>query len=104
MKLRLEFTDRRGSHFPWALRLCKKFATFKQTVEDGMNVYSVEFDAKKDAAAIEALAGYLGYWKQAAWYCDGQLTSLQTIVRTFYNGQNQKWRLKHDPLSFIRNL
>jgi hypothetical protein len=104
MIIRLEFTDRKGSNFAWALRLCRKFPTFTHTVEEEMNIYSVELDAKKDVPSIEALAIYFGYWKQAAWYCDGQLTNLQTIVRYFYNDQNRKWKMKHDPASFIRGL
>lgn len=94
MKIRLEFTDRRGSNFPWALRLCKKMPTFQEGVEDGMKVYSVEFDGVTEWRTIEALASYFGHWKRAAWYIDGQLIRLDAILLHVYQAERTRRHLK----------
>jgi hypothetical protein len=105
MKIRLEFTERKGSNFPWALRLCKKMPTFKETIEDGMKVYSVEFDAVRDYRSIEALATYFGYWKQASWFADGKLMNLGVILRQIYKTDRSRRRLRTgDAEDFIKEL
>jgi hypothetical protein len=103
--IRLEFTDRKGSNFPWALRLCKKLPSFKETIEDGMKIYSVEFDPVKDYYSIEAMANYFGYWKQAAWFVDGKLMNPGVVLRQIYKTDRSRQRLRTgDADDFISQL
>ena len=61
MTIRIEFGPSRSpSLIFWAVRLCKKLPGYKQTVEEGITVHSVDLD---DIDTFEHIQRCIGGWK-----------------------------------------
>ena len=72
MKIRLEFGESKSKIFPWVLRLCRAFPSFRAFRHDEMMIYSVTFK-KEDIKSFEAIWCKVGGWQNTALYLDGKL-------------------------------
>jgi hypothetical protein len=93
MKLRLEFGHSRSISFPWVLRLCKKFPTFKEFEEDGLRVYSIEVtETDADLASLEAISNRIRGWNQVAYFVNDKLSSACVVHGYIWNQRYKRQR------------
>lgn len=85
MIVRIEFSESSSKAYPWAVRICRRFPSFRESVEDGMTVASVELTLPQDWYAFEVLAARIGPWKNSAFYLDGALISPHQIMAKHYD-------------------
>ena len=108
MKIRLEFGHTRAQSFPWVLRLCKTFPTFKAFEEEGLQVYSIEVTDKdpSELAALEAIHNRVRTWKQVAYFMDDKLSSASAVYCYIWDRRNTRRRALYrgDAKGFIDTL
>lgn len=78
MNLRIEFAPSKSANFAWVLRLCKKHGTLRLLEEEGMQIYSVEFE-HKDFSAFRAIYNRVMGWRGTAFYLDDKLMSAHDL-------------------------
>lgn len=74
MTIRFEFVKSKSVNFLTALRICKKFSTYKTEEVEGVTIHSVEFD-DSTLQECEAVWGMLYKWRGTIAYIDGRLAS-----------------------------
>lgn len=79
MKLRVQFIKTRSSVFPLACALARRRQSYKETVEDGVTIYSAEFDSFRDRTAYEELVRCCAGWKGAFFYFDDEIVSIDDV-------------------------
>lgn len=108
MKIRLEFGHSRAQSFPWVLRLCKTFPTFKSFQDEGLQVYSIEVTDKapEELASLEAIHARIRGWKQVAYFMDDKLTSASMVYSFIWDHRNKRRRALYrgDAKGFIDTL
>lgn len=108
MKIRLEFGHSRSQSFPWVLRLCKMFPTFKAFKDEGLQIYSIEVNDKDPAElnSLEAIHNRVRGWKQVAYFIDNKLSSASTVYAYIWDRKNQRRRALYrgDAKGFIDTL
>lgn len=107
MKIRLEFGHSRSISFPWVLRLCKKFPTFKEFDDDGMQIYSIEVTEKEeDLSALEAISNRVRGWNQVAYFLNDKLSSAAVVHAFIWDRRYKRQRALYrgDAKGFIDTL
>lgn len=94
MLIRVEFAEHKTARFSWLLRLCKKFPSYKQTVDGVLTVYSIEF-TEKDIEQFRAVHDVLYGLRSVAYFLDGKLIpkdELFSAIRTIRKDQSwDRW-------------
>lgn len=94
MIIRIEFGEHRSPKFPWLLRICRKFPTYKAFVEEGMTIYSIEF-TEKELDQFRAIHNILYGLPRVAYYLDGRMLPKEELfseVRRIKKDQHwDKW-------------
>jgi len=89
MKLRIEFIQSRSPAFKNTLRLAKRVKTFKQFDEEGVTIYSIEFELN-EIGEFEAFR-QMTNWKGRAFFINGKLAGGSRINDIVYNNLYKDW-------------
>jgi hypothetical protein len=81
MKIRIEFGPSKSSSYHWAVRLCKKLPGYKETIEEGMTIHTVEFE---DIETFEQIQRCIGGRKNTAYYLNDRPVAVD-ILWGFYD-------------------
>jgi hypothetical protein len=99
MKIRLEFGYSRSISFPWVLRLCKKFPSYKEFEDEGIRIYSIEVTnvgvpagTDPDITSLEAIFNRVRGWNQVAYFINDKLTSASDVFRHIWDRKYRRQR------------
>lgn len=86
MKFRLEFIKpgSGATSFKWVLHLAKKFPSFRQSEDEGVTIYSLEFE-DKDLGSFMAVYDFVRSWKGNAIFIDDKLFSTNDALGIIYD-------------------
>lgn len=72
MRLKIEFTKSRSGDFDRILGLISKIPSFKETSDEGVSLYSVEFD-ESDFDSAQAVLDLVRGWRSVVFYINEKL-------------------------------
>lgn len=107
MKIRLEFGQSRSISFLWVVRLCKKFPTFKEFTDEGMQIYSIEVtDTDPELSSLETIFNKVRGWKQVAYFINDKLVSASDVFGYIWDRKHRRQRALYrgDAKGFIDSL
>lgn len=81
MTLRIEFTKTRSPRWERVLSIVRKLPTFKESIDNGEPVYSVDFDTATEYETAQAVLDFVKHWQTTALYMDGKLVPTFHAVR-----------------------
>lgn len=80
MTIRIEFPRAKSSNFDRVLSICRRLPGFKESSQDGLPLYSVEF-AESEMESLQAVLDFVANWKLTAYYLDDKLVSRGKIYK-----------------------
>lgn len=72
MQIKIEFATHKTPRFPFLVRLCKRFPSYKVEDDAGLIIHSMEF-TEKESKSFEAIHKILYGLPQVAYFIDGAL-------------------------------
>lgn len=92
--LKIEFTKVRSPRWERVLSIVRKLPTFKETVDNGETVYSVDFDTSTEYETAQAVLDFVRGWQSTALYMDGKLVPTFHAVRLIADKMIRAYKIR----------
>lgn len=98
MNFRLELGKSSSGSYAWALRMCRRWPTYNEVIEEGMAIHSITF-TENDFRKVQPILSTVYGWKQATIYKDGLPVPSYAFMEFLWNtidGHSQDERLMRE--------